>query len=74
MTLYVDALLSVIPDHGGYGDTTQAAQGPRSAAPDLVQVRAGHGLAPREEPSREGRVRCGHQEAPSGDVAARRYP
>lgn len=72
---YVDAQVVKLPDHCGYGDTTQAAP---EGAPDPVQgpvsIRERDQRAHREEPQGPGRVRCGHQEAPSGDLVARRYP
>lgn len=67
---YVDAQMVKLPDHYRYGDTTQAAQDTRSPEAHLVQVREGHGLAPREEPQGAGSMRSGDQEAEQpGDLA-----
>jgi hypothetical protein len=70
MTLspYVDASLPVVPDHGRYGDTTQAPKEAPRTAQHLVQVRAGHTRAPGEEPQGSGSVRSGDQAPATGDV------
>jgi len=67
-SLYVDANLSLGIDNWTYGDTTQDTQAHGHPAQDLVQVRAGHGLAPRAEPSGTGSVRSSDQAAEQGDV------
>lgn len=70
MTLspYVDAPEAKWPDHYRYGDTTQAPEEAPSPAQHLVPVRTGHPRAHREEPTREGHVRSGHQGASQGDL------
>jgi hypothetical protein len=65
---YVDAPEAKLPDHCGYGDTTQAAQGTRSPEAHLVPVRAGHGLAPEAKRRGQGRVRSGHQGPAEGNL------
>lgn len=66
---YVDASKVKLPDHYGYGDTTQAAQGTPGPAQHLVQVRAGHPGAAGEEPPGSAAVRSGDQAAAEGHLA-----
>ncbi len=70
MTLspYVDAPEAKWPDHCGYGDTTQAAQGAPGTAQHPVKVRAGHPRAHRQEPQGSGAVRSRDQAAAQGDL------
>lgn len=67
-SLYVDANLSLDIDNWRYGDTTQDTQGPLRPDAHAVQVRAGHGLATREEPSGTGSVRSSDQDTTEGPV------
>lgn len=67
-TPYVDAQMAKLPDHYGYGDTTQASEEAPRTAQHLEPVRAGHTRAAGEEPPRPADVRSGHQAAARGDV------